>query len=80
MSTRARIGILEKNGSVKSVSTHYDGGPGYMGKTLKKHYSKPEDAKKLLSKGKPGIITLEEDIKTTEFGEPGYDSTRKDKD
>jgi hypothetical protein len=39
MSTRARIGIELKNGSILSVYHHYDGYESWLGRILKTHYN-----------------------------------------
>lgn len=39
MATRARIGILMKNGMIKSVYHHWDGYPGWLGRKLEENYT-----------------------------------------
>jgi len=51
MSTRSRIGILQENGSVKSIYCHYDGYPEHTGKTLVENYTSPVEVNNLIEKG-----------------------------
>lgn len=51
MSTRSRIGIVEEDGTVKSIYCHYDGYPSCNGKILKESYSIPERIEKLMALG-----------------------------
>ena len=51
MSTRARIGILQKDLSVESVYHHWDGYPEWLGVTLQEHYNTYESVAKLIDGG-----------------------------
>ena len=43
MSTRARIGLVQEDGSILSAYHHWDGYPEWLGVTLKEHYDTRED-------------------------------------
>jgi len=58
MSTRSRIGIVNKDGTVRSIYCHFDGYPEGVGETLRKHYNTPEKINELLDLG--DISTLGE--------------------
>lgn len=79
MSTRARIGILNKDGTVTSTYVGSDGYPDYTGKILKKHYSTEAKAKKLMKKGEKGISFIDTSISKSEFSDHGNDMTRTDR-
>ena len=51
MSTRARIGLLQKDLSVESVYHHWDGYPEWLGVTLQEHYNTHESVAKLIDGG-----------------------------
>lgn len=51
MSTRSRLGIELKNGSILSVYHHFDGYPEWLGKTLKTHYNDRQKASELIDGG-----------------------------
>lgn len=51
MSTRARIGIEEPDGSVTSIYSHWDGYPEGAGAILLEHYSEPDALRQLLALG-----------------------------
>ena len=51
MSTRSRIGIELKNGSVLSVYHHWDGYPEWLGRILKTHYNTREKVAELIDGG-----------------------------
>ena len=51
MSTRARIGIIQDDLSVKSVYHHWDGYPEWLGVTLKEHYNTEDKIAKLIEGG-----------------------------
>jgi hypothetical protein len=51
MSTRSRIGILQEDGSVKSIYCHYDGYPEGVGQTLMQNYTSPVEVMELVNKG-----------------------------
>ena len=56
MSTRARIGLLQKNGAVLSVYTHWDGYPSHHGPILLQHYSTPARLEKLFELGNLSVL------------------------
>ena len=51
MSTRARIGLELKNGSVLSVYHHWDGYPEWLGRILNTHYNSRSLAEELIDGG-----------------------------
>ena len=51
MSTRARIGIIQDDLSVKSVYHHWDGYPEWLGVTLEQQYNTREKVAKLIDGG-----------------------------
>ena len=51
MSTRARIGIELKNGSILSVYHHWDGYESWLGRILKTHYNTRQLAAELIDGG-----------------------------
>ena len=51
MSTRSRIGIELKDGSVLSAYHHWDGYPSWLGRILKTHYNNKELASELIDGG-----------------------------
>ena len=51
MSTRSRIGILQKDLTVKSVYHHWDGYPEWLGVTLEQQYNTGEKVAKLIDGG-----------------------------
>lgn len=56
MSTRSRIGMIQKDGSVKSIYCHFDGYPEGVGAVLKKHYTNPEKVEELLELGDISVL------------------------
>lgn len=51
MSTRSRIGMVQSDGSVKSIYCHWDGYPQNNGNTLIEHYMDIEKVKSLIELG-----------------------------
>ena len=51
MSTRARIGLELKNGSVLSVYHHWDGYPEWLGRILNTHYNDRQKVEELIDGG-----------------------------
>jgi len=51
MSTRARIGIMNANGSISSIYTHNDGYPSHHAPILLGHYNTPDKIRELLHLG-----------------------------
>ena len=81
MSTRARIGIELKNGSVLSVYHHWDGYPEWLGRILKTHYNTREKVAELIDGGDMSSCWTEDrwnsETKAQEYG-PQYYSQRGD--
>jgi len=81
MSTRARIGIELKNGSVLSVYHHWDGYPEWLGRILRTHYNTWENASELIDGGDMSSCWTEDrwnsETKAQEYG-PQYYSQRGD--
>ena len=77
MSTRSRIGILKKDGSIDSIYCHLDGYPEGVGLKLYKHYNNIEKINKLIQLG--DISHLENKIKPFPLikHEFGYDTEQK---
>lgn len=63
MSTRARIGILLSDGTVKSINCYQDGYPEFTGKRLAKYYTSEKEVLELINGG--DIMSL---------GKTSYDS------
>ncbi len=51
MSTRSRVGIIRKDGSIISVYVHSDGYPSGVGADLLAHYTTPEKIEALIALG-----------------------------
>lgn len=56
MSTRALIGIRQKDGSITSVYNHSDGFPSYLGKLLIENYPDESDAKAIIALGDLSVL------------------------
>lgn len=56
MSTRANIGVLQDDGTVKVIYSHWDGYPDYLLKTLKSYYNSLEKATALINLGDASYI------------------------
>lgn len=56
MGTRARIGIVEPDGSVTSIYTHWDGYPDHHGPILLNHYATEERVRALLTLGDLSVL------------------------
>ncbi len=81
MSTRARIGLELKNGSILSVYHHWDGYPEWLGRILKTHYNTRQKAAELIDGGDMSSCWTEDrwnsETKVQEYG-PQYYSQRGD--
>ena len=81
MSTRSRIGIELKNGSVLSVYHHWDGYPEWLGRILKTHYNTREKVAELIDGGDMSSCwtdtPFDYDGKASKYG-PNYYSLRGD--
>lgn len=60
MATRARIGLVTKNKTAKTIEVAYEGSPEYTGELLKKHFKSEKAIRELLQKG--DIIQLEKSL------------------
>jgi hypothetical protein len=49
--TRGQVGIIDKNGKIKSIYTHYDSYPENVLPILKKHYKDAKSVEKIVAKG-----------------------------
>jgi len=65
MATRARIGVLNPDGSITSIYSHWNGYPEGVGKTLAESYSRQDRAKRLVAMG--GVSVLEGTIEESVF-------------
>ena len=70
MSTRARIGILNPNGSVDSIYHHWDGYPEWLGKKLVQNHNSLVDASNLMTMGDTSCIETKTDWDRNELDEP----------
>lgn len=61
MATRSRIGIMENDGTVKSVYCHWDGYPDNNGKILVENYNSEEKVRALLALG--DISSLDAEVR-----------------
>ncbi len=59
MSTRCRIGIQNKDGTITSIYCHHDGYPKGVGEVLVNHYKTEEKIRKLLELGDMSSIGTE---------------------
>lgn len=66
MSTRSRIGMVQPDGSVKSIYCHWDGYPQNNGSILIKHYTDIEKVKSLIELG--SISSLGKNINPDPIG------------
>lgn len=60
MGTRSSIGVMQQDGSVKSIYCHWDGYYSGVGKTLVEHYNTEEKANAVVALG--GLSTLQENL------------------
>lgn len=51
MATRARIGIQNDDGTIRSVYHHWDGYPEWLGKTLRQHFGTSSEVTTLVDGG-----------------------------
>lgn len=65
MSTRCRIGLLNKDNTIESVYCHWDGTPNQVGAILARQYKDVDIIKELISKG--DMSTLGYTIDTCRF-------------
>ena len=59
MSTRSRVGIKEKDGTIRSVYIHHDGYVAYVGKILYESYRNPTKIEQLINLGDMSSINSE---------------------
>jgi hypothetical protein len=69
MSTRSRVGLELKNGSILSVYHHWDGYPEWLGRILKTHYNSRDKVAALIDGGDMSTCWNEEN-------QPEYYSAR----
>lgn len=74
MSTRSRIGILRKDGSIDSIYCHFDGYPDWVGQKLYKNYNSIDKINDLINLG--DISHLEDNLEPNPnmIHEFGYDT------
>lgn len=70
MSTRSRIGIVNEDGSVESIYSHWDGYPSHHGPLLLENYKTEEKVRKLISLG--SISHLDENVEPDHRGGKTY--------
>ena len=77
MSTRSRIGILKKDGSITSIYCHLDGYPEWVGEKLYKKYNSLDRIERLISLG--NISHLEDNLEPDPEQEHsfGHDTEQK---
>lgn len=64
MATRSRIGILNEDGTVSSIYSHWDGYPSHHGRILSTSYTDPEKVRKLINLG--SISILDDEVETSD--------------
>lgn len=75
MSTRCRIGIQNKDGTITSVYCHHDGYPEYVGKCLVDYYTDEAKIRKLMELGDMSSLGTEP------VGDPdGWDFSKRNYD
>ena len=72
MATRSRIGIEDKDGSVRSVYCHWDGYPSNNGKILNTHYTDRAKVEALIALG--SISSLQENVEIPEGVEHTFEN------
>lgn len=74
MSTRATVGIINKDGSIDSIYNHFDGYPSGLGDTLYKYYKDEQKVREMIALGDTSSVgdTIEESKKEAYIskGEP----------
>lgn len=80
MSTRCRIGIVQKDGTIKSIYCHYDGYPEGVGATLQKYYNTRKKVEKLMKLGDISSLGKEYDQELSKLNWKRYDDNLSDKD
>lgn len=59
MSTNARVGVENADGSITSIYTHWDGYPEHHGPILTEHYDSEDLARALVALGDLSILGVE---------------------
>lgn len=59
MSTNARIGIENENGTVTSIYSHFDGYPSHHAPILIEHYAEPAKLRELIEVGDLSVLAPE---------------------
>jgi hypothetical protein len=82
MATRAKIGMVLEDYTVKSVYHHWDGYPEWLGRILKENYKTKEDVNALLEGGDISCIRSDVDWNGNDLPvqAPLYYKDRGDKD
>lgn len=70
MGTRSSIGVMQQDGSVKSIYCHWDGYYSHVGKMLYKHYNTEEKANAVVALG--GLSSLYENLTPLPEAKPNY--------
>jgi len=84
MSTRSRVGIELKNGSILSAYHHYDGYPEWLGRILTTHYNTRSLAEELIDGGDMSSCWTDErwndngTAKNAEYGAQYYSQRGED--
>ena len=60
--THSHVGIIEPNGKINSVYTHYDGYPQNMKPAIKYHFKSDKDVKDYITKGGASGIYKGKDV------------------
>ena len=75
MSTRSRIGIENKNGTITSIYCHHDGYLEGVGKILVNHYKAEEKIRKLMELGDISSLGTEPVENLRGWENPGFGTT-----
>ena len=73
--TRGQVGIIDKNGNIQSIYTHYDSYPEYVLPVLKKYYKDAKSVEKIVAKGDSRGIDKPTDMEF--YGDDRPNSTGK---
>lgn len=72
MSTRGRIAIELKNGSLLSIYSHYDNYPSWAGRILNTHYNTREKVASLIDGGDVSCLWTDKDWNGNEWSDCKY--------
>lgn len=56
MSTRCMIGVKMPDNTIKAIYCHHDGYPSGVGEVLRKYYTNPDEAEKLMKLGDLSVL------------------------